>query len=175
MIQGNTCWCSNYVPGSTVSGGRCNENCPGFPTEKCGSSTDGLFGYIALDKAPSGTRGGSGTSAVSSQPLSGSQMTPTPPSVPSTVYSSHFSVQLSPPVAVLPDPLSLSLSVLEVTVTKLHFSSRFSTSLVVSEPPTLSTLSSSPSTSPVLSLFSLPSVSVETRLRQIHLCLDGHR
>ena len=60
VVQGSTCWCSNYAPASSSSG--CNEACPGYPSEKCGNTIEGLFGYIPLNKAPSGTRGGSSSS-----------------------------------------------------------------------------------------------------------------
>jgi hypothetical protein len=58
IVQYQNCWCSNLAPGRTEDVGDCNQNCPGFPSEKCGNEQEGLFGYIALDKAPSGTQGG---------------------------------------------------------------------------------------------------------------------
>ena len=61
IVQGNQCWCSNYVPGTTTSVGNCNDNCPGYPAEQCGSSTNSLYGYISLLRNPSGTIGGSTT------------------------------------------------------------------------------------------------------------------
>lgn len=60
VVQDDGCWCSNYAPGTTTTG--CDTQCPGYPPELCGGN--GLYGYIALDKAPSGTEGGS--SAASS-------------------------------------------------------------------------------------------------------------
>jgi cell wall integrity and stress response component len=55
IVQYQSCWCSNFVPdaSTTVSTGRCDMVCPGFGDETCGAS--GLFGYIALGRAPSGT------------------------------------------------------------------------------------------------------------------------
>ena len=57
IVQYQQCWCSNYIPAETTSIGSCDEHCPGFPAEHCGSSSAGLFGYIALSKSPSGTLG----------------------------------------------------------------------------------------------------------------------
>lgn len=56
--------------------GSCNQNCPGYPFEQCGSQSAGLFGYIALNKSPSGTIGSSGTTSSNtptSAPSSSSQ------------------------------------------------------------------------------------------------------
>lgn len=57
VVQGNYCWCSNYVPASSkqVSPGQCNKGCPGYPTDVCG--TDTLFGYMLGQQSPSGTTG----------------------------------------------------------------------------------------------------------------------
>lgn len=60
IVQDNGCWCSNYVPGTTTTG--CDETCPGFPPELCGSLSNGLYGYVALPNTPSGTQGGGGAS-----------------------------------------------------------------------------------------------------------------
>ncbi|MCJ1428378.1 hypothetical protein MMC29_006287 [Sticta canariensis] len=57
IVQYQHCWCSDYIPAETTSIGSCDEDCPGFPAERCGSSSAGLFGYIALSKSPSGTLG----------------------------------------------------------------------------------------------------------------------
>ncbi|KAI4197597.1 MAG: hypothetical protein LQ350_005831 [Teloschistes chrysophthalmus] len=57
VVQAKNCWCSNYIPADTTSVGSCNVPCPGYPFEKCGSS--GFFGYVPLNKAPSGTLGAS--------------------------------------------------------------------------------------------------------------------
>ncbi|KAI9845707.1 MAG: hypothetical protein M1837_004540 [Sclerophora amabilis] len=73
VLQGSKCWCSDYVPGDTTSSGDCNDPCPGYPDDKCGSPSDDLFGYIALDKEPSGTRGGSSPSPTSTRPSSTTQ------------------------------------------------------------------------------------------------------
>ncbi len=56
IVQDQSCWCSNKAPVRTASVGACNQNCPGFPFEQCGSQSAGLFGYIALNKTLSGTR-----------------------------------------------------------------------------------------------------------------------
>jgi hypothetical protein len=60
IVQGYNCWCSNYAPGVTSSSGDCNTECPGY-NEFCGGT--GYFGYIALNQAPAGTIGASGSTA----------------------------------------------------------------------------------------------------------------
>lgn len=64
IVQGEYCWCSNYVPDSDdqVSVSNCQESCPGFPDDVCGG--DGTFGYMSLESSPSGTAG-SGSEATS--------------------------------------------------------------------------------------------------------------
>jgi hypothetical protein len=66
IVQDDNCWCSNDVPADQVSTGDCDTSCPGFPDDKCGNSADGLYGYIQLNIAPSGTSGGSASIAKTS-------------------------------------------------------------------------------------------------------------
>ena len=77
VVQGKTCWCSNYIPASQEPIGQCQNNCPGFPSDKCGGND--LFGYIALSKSPSGTLGASTASATSEPASSTSQPPSTEP------------------------------------------------------------------------------------------------
>lgn len=67
VTQSNSCWCSNYTPAqsSQVSKSKCNTDCPGYPSEKCGGA--GLFAYVVvIGVAPSGTKGaGDGSSSTS--------------------------------------------------------------------------------------------------------------
>jgi cell wall integrity and stress response component len=63
IVQYKDCYCSNFAPGDTTSTGDCNQECPGWPYEQCGSQ-GGSFGYIALDKQPEGTQGGSSSQAA---------------------------------------------------------------------------------------------------------------
>ena len=65
IVQYQSCWCSNYAPAHTASAGSCNQDCPGYPFEQCGSQSAGLFGYIALNNSPSGTLGASSASPSS--------------------------------------------------------------------------------------------------------------
>lgn len=78
VVQGKSCWCSDYAPADTSSLGSCSSPCPGFPYEQCGSS--GFFGYIPLNKAPLGTVGlsqsQSSTGTSVEQETSTSQVTP---------------------------------------------------------------------------------------------------
>ena len=57
VVQNKNCWCSNYIPADTASTGSCSVPCPGYPYESCGDESSGLFGYVALGKAPLGTQG----------------------------------------------------------------------------------------------------------------------
>ncbi|KAF2400778.1 hypothetical protein EJ06DRAFT_521476 [Trichodelitschia bisporula] len=61
VVQDKSCWCSNYIPADQHPITSCDLSCPGFPAENCGSVDNGLFGYIALSKSPSGTRGVAGS------------------------------------------------------------------------------------------------------------------
>lgn len=65
IVQYQQCWCSNYAPADTTSVSDCSQNCPGYPAEQCGNKNSGLFGYIKLDRAASGTAGGASPSPSS--------------------------------------------------------------------------------------------------------------
>ncbi|RAL58844.1 hypothetical protein DID88_009153 [Monilinia fructigena] len=62
IVQGQDCWCSDYVPGITTSTSDCNNPCPGYPDDTCGG--DDTYGYIALTKSPSGTKGAASASST---------------------------------------------------------------------------------------------------------------
>ncbi|KAF2808731.1 uncharacterized protein BDZ99DRAFT_38472 [Mytilinidion resinicola] len=128
IVQGNNCWCSNYVPADTTSVSNCNVNCPGYPDEQCGNEADGLFGYVALNNKPSGTLGAAGSTSSSAMvstsqlttaiPSSAAISTPTPEvgapslptltspisSYPSKTQASSFSQQPSKPTHKSPSP-----------------------------------------------------------------------
>jgi hypothetical protein len=55
VVQGHNCWCGDYIPfeAAQVDVGKCNNICPGFPSDTCGG--DGLYGYMLLDVQPAGT------------------------------------------------------------------------------------------------------------------------
>ncbi|KAI0387659.1 hypothetical protein F5Y04DRAFT_9266 [Hypomontagnella monticulosa] len=82
VIQDSQCWCSDYEPAKSaqVEVSKCSKGCPGFPSDTCGG--DGLWGYMSLDKKPSGTKGsGSSTQTPipdSSSGSTGKSSTPTP-------------------------------------------------------------------------------------------------
>ncbi|KAL1889314.1 Cell wall integrity and stress response component 4 [Sporothrix stenoceras] len=65
VIQGKNCWCSDYTPSksSQVSTSECDLSCAGYPSDVCGG--DGLYGYMALNKSPSGTASGTSTPSPS--------------------------------------------------------------------------------------------------------------
>jgi len=57
ILQGYDCWCSNFAPASLQDTGKCNQQCPGYPSDWCGNTASGLYGYYSLTIAPSGTAG----------------------------------------------------------------------------------------------------------------------
>jgi cell wall integrity and stress response component len=77
IIQYKDCWCSNYIPRQQVNLNQCQKDCPGFPSEKCGSADDNLFIYIQNSGQPSGTAGGSSSSKPTSTIVSSSTLRPT--------------------------------------------------------------------------------------------------
>ncbi|PNS17432.1 Cell wall integrity and stress response component 1 [Sphaceloma murrayae] len=89
IIQYQLCWCSNFVPANEVSVSDCSENCPGYPDEQCGNRDGGLYGYIALSRAPSGTAGASSSTQTSTS------QTPTSSSTLSTSASASASASAS--------------------------------------------------------------------------------
>lgn len=80
VIEGQNCWCTNYAPGYSVNTLRCNDPCPGYPSEWCGSSASGLYAYFQLSQAPSGTsaRRPAEASRPPSSPVSGPLTTESP-------------------------------------------------------------------------------------------------
>ncbi|KAB5577765.1 hypothetical protein GE09DRAFT_530879 [Coniochaeta sp. 2T2.1] len=95
IVHSDSCWCSNLQPSKEiqVSTSQCNKPCPGFPDDVCGG--DGLYGYMRLNKKPSGTIGtGHSTSSTSTdvatttvQNTVQNTVTVTPPSRSSTTSS----------------------------------------------------------------------------------------
>lgn len=77
ILLGANCWCSNYAPSDQKQTNLCNDPCPGYQSDWCGSSSAGLYGYIALNIAPSGTIDG------------GSSSLQTPSSIASSSVSTH--------------------------------------------------------------------------------------
>ncbi|OKL61394.1 hypothetical protein UA08_03847 [Talaromyces atroroseus] len=77
VLQGKDCWCSDYVPASQTDTSDCNTSCPGYPSDLCGNTDKGLYGYIAMSNVePSGTATGTtdatGTATASSSSSSSS-------------------------------------------------------------------------------------------------------
>lgn len=70
VIQDKDCWCSDYTPSksSQVSTSECDLSCAGYPSDVCGG--DNLFGYMALNKSPSGTAAGTSTPSPTSSSVS---------------------------------------------------------------------------------------------------------
>ena len=103
VVQGTSCWCSNYIPASQSSTSSCGVACPGYPYENCGDQSSGLFGYVALGPSPSGTQGAASSSAASSSAA------PSPSSNSPSAYADQ-AVSTQFPNRFSSDPLSLSFS-----------------------------------------------------------------
>ena len=138
IVQYQSCWCSNYAPAQTSSTGSCNENCPGYPFEKCGSQSGSMFGYIALNKSPSGTLGASSTS-VSNTPTSAQSSS-------SQTVSFHFLRSFSS----FPLPSTQDLSSIASTLSQVSSTTSSSTgsSTSVQQSSTISLIPSGPSSPP---------------------------
>ena len=137
VVQYQSCWCSNYVPADTTSTSSCSVACPGYPYENCGDESAGLFGYVALGPAPSGTQG-SASSAYESSPTQATQPTvqsvsaqslpvafsgASLPSVPNFFFTSSTSSLLQPSTSlngpftvILSAPISFETHVLTLPV-----------------------------------------------------------
>lgn len=148
ITQYLNCWCSNYVPGDTVSNSDCSTNCPGFPSEKCGG--DGLYGYVIVGDV-SGTQDSStptSTTSTTSSPRTSSTPSPTttsttsPPTTSSTPTTT--STSQSPEVATLTTQIRVTNQVSEtVKVTQTYMV----TTAAVNSSPSQSSSSSSSSSS----------------------------
>lgn len=113
VIQGQSCWCSDYIPADQVSNSECSDPCPGYPYETCGSSDQGLYGYFNLGGTPSGTAGGSSHSASSSPSRTSTSPSPSSSAEPSrsSLRSSTSSASPSP----TPEPTQVYTSVVTIT------------------------------------------------------------
>ncbi|KAK5199027.1 Cell wall integrity and stress response component 4 [Exophiala xenobiotica] len=117
VIQGYNCWCSNYVPADQESTYDCNQQCPGFGSEWCGSTDAGLYGYYLLSPGvPLGTSGSSGSSTPST---SSSPSTPSSTSsstyIPPTTSSDPPTTSPTPTSSPTPSPSEVYTSVTTVT------------------------------------------------------------
>ncbi|KAF6813090.1 hypothetical protein CSOJ01_04776 [Colletotrichum sojae] len=86
IVQYQSCWCSDVAPDPSTEADvtdKCNDICPGYDTEKCGSRPN-YYGYIALAKTPTSTAGGGGGGDTTTKAPSTTQAPPAPPS-PTTV------------------------------------------------------------------------------------------
>lgn len=130
VVQDTNCWCSNYAPSDTVDVGSCSETCPGYGFEQCGSLSEGLYGYVALNKGPSGTIGPSSSSSSIQTSTSTSSSAP--------ITSSTQSVATVQPVS-SPSPTRSMTGVQQSFASTLSFASAADTE----EHPTFSFVGSS--------------------------------
>lgn len=169
VIQGFSCWCSDYIPADTTSTEDCSDTCPGFGTESCGSTSKDLYVYLPLVKPPSGTQGAaSSTAESSSEVVSNPHFQGTPivssPMASSAISSISFAITMTrssassstssfpsldsgstPPVSLPPLPI-------------IRWTFTPSPSHLLSSSDVIS------SASPILTIISLQSISAETSL-----------
>ena len=72
VILGKSCWCSDYAPGEDQHDtSDCSDNCPGYPSEKCGNVDKKLYIYIkgVGGVEPSGTKGSSKPTSSKVSPI----------------------------------------------------------------------------------------------------------
>lgn len=120
VLQGSYCWCSNYIPGDQESTYNCNQQCPGYGSEWCGSTDAGLYGYYLLSAGvPLGTSGGSASTAA---PTTSSSLVSTSRAVPGTSYS--------PTTSTIPTTSSSSFSAVATTGSSGFSQSSYETSSV---------------------------------------------
>ncbi|KUJ14249.1 uncharacterized protein LY89DRAFT_589814 [Mollisia scopiformis] len=123
VLQGDGCWCSDYVPGTTTTG--CDSTCPGYPDDLCGGN--GLYGYIALTIEPSGTEGASSAAASSTSASAATQVTVTATPQAVTVVETP-TTSPSPSPAESSTSFSSSVSSTESSTTPITTSSKALTS-----------------------------------------------
>lgn len=50
VVQYQTCWCTNDTPSDTIDVSKCDDSCPGYPYENCGSAANDYFGYVSVER-----------------------------------------------------------------------------------------------------------------------------
>jgi cell wall integrity and stress response component len=144
ILLGSDCWCSDYAPSNQKQTDLCDDPCPGYQSDWCGSTSAGLYGYIALSISPSGTIGGAASSPQTSSSIASSSVSTTPstpryqtPSFLSTYTS--FAVETAPTSAA---SITTLTSVVSVQSSVQASSSTVETSSAVIVPASSATTSS---------------------------------
>ncbi|MCJ1234456.1 hypothetical protein MMC14_002417 [Varicellaria rhodocarpa] len=175
IVQGSSCWCSNYVPFDTTTTTLCGQDCPGFPSDKCGNTTAGFFGYIALSVQPSGTQGAPSSSSSSSTAAASTvqvtvPVSPSPVTVLATVtaspsvYTTIVSIQAPPVVQTTIVSVKASPSV-QTTFISVQVSPStifFTVSVTIASETMTSTFSLTTSTVATATIISLTSIFATT-------------
>ncbi|KAF1353813.1 hypothetical protein BDV97DRAFT_396622 [Delphinella strobiligena] len=50
VVQYQKCWCTNDTPSDTIDVSKCDDSCPGYPYENCGSAANDYFGYVSVER-----------------------------------------------------------------------------------------------------------------------------
>jgi cell wall integrity and stress response component len=118
ILLGADCWCSNYAPATQKQTNLCDDPCPGYQSDWCGSSSAGLYGYIALNIAPSGTIDGGSSSPQTSSSVASSSVSTHPsthrdqtPSFPSTSSAVEMTPASGASITTLTSMVSVQSSV----------------------------------------------------------------
>lgn len=112
VVQYQSCWCANYIPANQLDVSQCSTDCPGYPDEKCGNVDRGLYGYVALNRRPSGIARSSSAAASSTQASSSTQQptTSTSTSAPSTTSTSSVPSSTSSTSSTTPSAVATTTS-----------------------------------------------------------------
>ncbi|KAH6625661.1 hypothetical protein C7974DRAFT_377149 [Boeremia exigua] len=133
VIQENDCWCSNYIPSSTTDISRCQKDCPGYPTEKCGDVNAGVYIYIQLAGRPSGTAGGGG-SRPTSREVSSATPVPSSTAPPSSSSAATSSSPTSTPSSTFETAVTSSATAMSTSVQVITESGAIVTRTVIYRP-----------------------------------------
>ena len=137
VLQGVNCWCSDYTPSDQKQTNLCNDPCPGFPGDWCGNPSAGLYGYIALSIAPSGTIDGASPSTQASSSIASVSSTPST----RRLYRSFYSTSAVETTPTFGASIATLISVVYVQSSVQASSSTAETSSAVTVPASSATTS----------------------------------
>ncbi|KAF7514424.1 hypothetical protein GJ744_000194 [Endocarpon pusillum] len=156
VLQGQNCWCSNYAPGYSVNTLNCQDACPGYPREWCGSSSSGLYAYFQLTLSPSGT-----SARSSARPPSTRESSTTAPA-PSEQPAVNVTKEAPSPSPSSSEPI-VSTKVVSTTVVNTLISTPTTTPTPTTLVTSSSTFSPSPTPLPTEAPSLVPSVITVTQ------------
>ncbi|KAJ5851561.1 uncharacterized protein N7529_010946 [Penicillium soppii] len=77
VLQGKKCWCTNVAPAksSQQDTSDCDTGCPGYPSDSCGSASQGVFAYVSITGNDVTSTAGGSTSSTSTTSSTTSEST----------------------------------------------------------------------------------------------------